>query len=133
MTTVTHCSRVLCNTFRFWRSDPRHYQSTVLTSLLVYGIVCLDLEVELKQLLVIIPTALLTQYVCSRVCKLPRFDPRSALISANSLCLLLRTNHLWLMAFTALVTILSKFTLHWNGKHIFNPTFRSSGDDAADR
>lgn len=118
MTLASRFCRVLC----FWRSDPRHYQSTVLTSLLVYGIVCLDLEVELKQLSIIIPTALLTQYVCSRLCKLPQFDPRSALISANSLCLLLRTNNMWLMALTAVVTILSKFTLCWNGKHIFNPT-----------
>jgi hypothetical protein len=59
MTTATHWSQVLRSTFRFWRSDPRHYQSTVLTSLLVYGIVCLDLEVELKQLVIIIPTTLL--------------------------------------------------------------------------
>ena len=118
MTLASRFCRVLC----LWRSDPRHYQSTVLTSLLVYGIVCLDLEVELKQMLIIIPTALLTQYVCSRLCKLPQFDPRSALISANSLCLLLRTNHLWLMALTAVITVLSKFTVHWNGKHIFNPT-----------
>jgi enediyne biosynthesis protein E5 len=122
MTTVTHCSRILFNAFRFWPSDPRHYQSTVLTSLLVYGIVYLDLEVELKQLLIIIPTALLTQYICARLYKLPQFDPRSALISASSLCLLLRTNHPWLMAFTAVITILSKFTFCWNGKHIFNPT-----------
>jgi Na+-transporting NADH:ubiquinone oxidoreductase subunit NqrB len=104
------------------RSDPRYYQSAVLTSLLIYGIFWLALEVELKQILIIIPATLLTQYVCSKLFKLPGFDLRSALISANSLCLLLRTNYAWLMALTAVVTILGKFTLRWNGKHIFNPT-----------
>lgn len=106
----------------FWRGDPRHYQSAVLTSLLMYGIVWLDLGVGLKQFLIIMPSALLTQYICSRLSGLPRFDPRSALISANSLCLLLRTNHAWLMALGAVVAILSKFTIRWNGKHLFNPT-----------
>jgi Na+-transporting NADH:ubiquinone oxidoreductase subunit NqrB len=114
--------RLLSRSVHFLQSDPRHYQSAVLTSLLIYGIVWLDLEVELKQLLIIFPTAFLAQYVCSKLSKLPRFDPRSALISANSLCLLLRTNHPGLMALAAVVTILSKFTLRWNGKHIFNPT-----------
>jgi Na+-transporting NADH:ubiquinone oxidoreductase subunit NqrB len=102
--------------------DPRHYQSAVLTSLLIYGMAWLDLGVDLRQILLIIPTALLAQYVCSRLFKLPGFDARSALISANSLCLLLRTNYVWLMVLTAVVTILSKFILRWNGKHIFNPT-----------
>src|SRR3989442_12617101 len=99
-------SRVLSNPPYFWPSNPRHYQSTVLTSLLIYGIVWIDLDVGLKQLSIIIPTAFLTQYVCSKLFKLPRFDGRSALISANSLCLLLLTNHPWLLTLTAVVASL---------------------------
>jgi len=67
-------------------------------------------------------TALVTQYVCSRVWRLPAFDPRSALISGLSLCLLLRTNSLLVASVAAVVTIASKFLLRVNGKHIFNPT-----------
>jgi Na+-transporting NADH:ubiquinone oxidoreductase subunit NqrB len=66
--------------------------------------------------------ALSTQWICSRLWRLPRFDPRSPLISGLSLCLLLRTNHLWLAAAAAAVTIASKFVLRRRGKHIFNPT-----------
>jgi Na+-transporting NADH:ubiquinone oxidoreductase subunit NqrB len=69
-----------------------------------------------------IATALGTQYICTRVWNLPAFDPRSALISGLSLCLLLRTNSLLIAAIAAMVTIGSKFILRINGKHIFNPT-----------
>ena len=106
----------------FLRSDPRHYQITVLSLLLIYGIGWLDFEVGSVQALTILLTALLTQYLCTQLSRLLHFDPRSPLISALSLCLLLRTNHLWLMALTAVITILSKSILRWKEKHIFNPT-----------
>jgi Na+-transporting NADH:ubiquinone oxidoreductase subunit NqrB len=104
------------------RYDPRIYQVLVLTSLLVYGIGWLDFEVRATHAVTILVTVLLTQYICSRVFKLLKYDPRSSLISGLSLCLLLRTNSLLLVAMTAFITIASKFTLRWRGKHIFNPT-----------
>ncbi|PYO55606.1 MAG: Na+-transporting NADH:ubiquinone oxidoreductase, subunit NqrB, partial [Candidatus Rokuibacteriota bacterium] len=52
----------------------------------------------------------------------PGFDPRSALISGLSLCLLLRTNSLTLAVLTAALAIASKFVLRVGGKHVFNPT-----------
>ena len=73
---------------------PRLYQILVLASLLVYGVVRLDLEVAHLRAAVLLGTALLTQYVCTRLWRLPAFDPRSALISGLSLCLLLRTDSL---------------------------------------
>src|SRR5262249_53568423 len=62
------------------------------------------------------------QYVCTRVWRLPRFEPRSAMISALSLCLLLRTNHWWIDAAAAVVAIASKFVVSDGRKHLFNPT-----------
>jgi hypothetical protein len=52
----------------------------------------------------------------------PRFDPKSAAISALSLCLLLRTDRLWLAAAAAVLSIASKFVLRAGGKHLWNPT-----------
>jgi Na+-transporting NADH:ubiquinone oxidoreductase subunit NqrB len=52
----------------------------------------------------------------------PRFDPRSALISGLSLCLLLRTDSLLLAAAAAVLSVGSKFVLRVRGKHVFNPT-----------
>ncbi|HYU31873.1 MAG TPA: RnfABCDGE type electron transport complex subunit D [Thermoanaerobaculia bacterium] len=102
--------------------DPRLYQIAVLSALLVYGVLGLDFEVSLRQAAVLLGTALLTQAVCTRLWRLPAFDPRSALISGLSLCLLLRTGSLLLASAAALVTIASKFVLRRHGKHVFNPT-----------
>jgi Na+-transporting NADH:ubiquinone oxidoreductase subunit NqrB len=102
--------------------DPRYYQITILSSLLAYGIVWLDFEVGPARALAILASALLTQYVCTRLWKLPVYDPRSALISGLSLCLLLRTNSAGIAVVAAAVTIASKFLLRVGGKHIFNPT-----------
>src|SRR6185369_8204338 len=67
-------------------------------------------------------TVLIAQFVCGKLWKLPAHDPRSALISGLSLCLLLRTNSLAVAVATAVVAIASKFAVRWRGKHLFNPT-----------
>lgn len=102
--------------------DPRLYQIGILTTLLAYGTLWLDFDISLANAIVILSTAQFTQYVCTRVWKLPAFDPKSALISSLSLCLLLRTNSVAAASAVAYVTIASKFLLRWEGKHIFNPT-----------
>ncbi|TMB74695.1 MAG: hypothetical protein E6J54_02260 [Deltaproteobacteria bacterium] len=103
-------------------NDPRHYQIAVLSSLLFYGVGWLEFDIAWPQILISLGTALITQYVCTRIRRLPSFDPRSPLISGLSLCLLLRTNSLALAFLTAALTIASKFLLKYHEKHIFNPT-----------
>ena len=109
--------------------DPRHYQILVLGSLLAYGLFRLDLEVRAGQALAMAAAALATQFVCTRLLAgqqhgpgPPRFDSKSACISALSLCLLLRTDRLWLAVAAAVAAIASKFVLRFRGKHLFNPT-----------
>jgi len=102
--------------------DPRLYQIVSLSGLLLYGLLALDFEVRLGRAVTILATALCTQYACGRIRKLPAFEPKSALISGLSLCLLLRTDSLAMAAATAVVAVASKFVLRWNGKHVFNPT-----------
>jgi enediyne biosynthesis protein E5 len=104
------------------RNDPRYYQIAVLSSLLIYGVGWLEFDIGWSQIVVSLGIALLTQYACSEIFRLPSFDPRSPLISGLSLCLLLRTDSLLLAFLTAVVTIVSKFVLKRGQKHIFNPT-----------
>lgn len=104
------------------KPDPRLYQIAVLSSLLVYGVFRLDLEIRASMAAILLATALLTQYACTRLWRLPAFDPKSALISGLSLCLLLRTNSVLLAAAAAVATIAGKFLIRWRGKHLFNPT-----------
>jgi len=107
---------------RFLPSDPRYYQIAVLASLLIYGVGWLAFDVNGRQIVILLGSVLITQFLCGKFFAASRFDPRSALISGLSLCLLLRTNSELLMIIAAAVTIASKFVLKWRGKHIFNPT-----------
>ena len=109
------------NKSAYWR-DPRLYQIVSLSTLLIYGLVFLHFDVSIFQIVVTLGTAQLTQYAATRYFNLPSFDPKSALISSLSLCLLLRTNDLAVAALAAFITISSKFVIRWNDKHIFNPT-----------
>jgi len=102
--------------------DPRLYQIAVLAALLLYGMAWLDFDVGPERTMAILGTALATQYVCGRIWGLAAFDPRSALISGLSLCLLCRTNEPLLAVATATAAIASKFALRWRRKHVFNPT-----------
>src|SRR5438477_9586338 len=85
--------------------DPRHYQIATLTALLTYGLLRLDFEIPLTCALVTLSSALVAQWAGTRLAGLPAFDPRSALISGLSLCLLLRTNSLWFAGIAAVVAI----------------------------
>jgi enediyne biosynthesis protein E5 len=104
------------------RLDPRLYQIATLGGLLVYGIVWLDFDLPARHAIAILATVLLAQAAGDRLSRRPAFDPKSALISGLSLCLLLRTNSLLLVVLTGVVAIASKFVVRVRGKHVFNPT-----------
>ena len=46
----------------------------------------------------------------------------SVLISAMSLCLLLKTNHWYISLLAAFLTVVSKYVFRFNRKHVFNPS-----------
>ena len=102
--------------------DPRLYQAAVQTALLVYGLVFLEFDLPGGAALAMIGSALAAQALCTRLFGLSAFDPRSALNTALSLCLLFRCNHWGVAAAIAAASIASKFVLRWNGKHLFNPS-----------
>ena len=105
----------------YWH-DPRLYQIASLGTLLLYGLLWLHFDVSGWQIVVTIGTALFTQYAGTGLANLPFFDPKSALISALSLCLLLRTDDLTVAALAAFIAIGSKLLFRWKDKHLFNPT-----------
>lgn len=105
-----------------FRLDPRLYQIAALGTLLVYGLVRLDFDVSPAAVALTLGTAIATQLAFTRLAHLPRFDPKSALISALSLCLLLRSDSPVLYAVAAAVAVGTKFLVRIDGKHVFNPT-----------
>jgi enediyne biosynthesis protein E5 len=102
--------------------DPRHCQIAALSGLLLYGTLGLGFDVTPGRSLLILGSALLAQWILGRAAGASAFEPRSALISALSLCLLLRTEHHALAALAAVLAISSKFVVRVRGKHVFNPT-----------
>lgn len=102
--------------------DPRYYQIGALTGLLALGVCRLGFDVPIDGIAAIVISSLTTQFACTRLSGLAHFDPRSALITALSLCLLLRSDSDWVLAGAAVIAIGSKFVLRCNGKHVFNPT-----------
>ncbi|ULA63648.1 MAG: conserved membrane protein of unknown function [Nitrospira sp.] len=102
--------------------DPRLYQIASLSTMLLYGLLFLHFDVSAAQIAATIGAALLAQYAGARMTGLPAFDAKSPLISALSLCLLLRTEHLTVAALAAALAIGSKFAFRWKDKHVFNPT-----------
>ncbi|MEO0998095.1 MAG: RnfABCDGE type electron transport complex subunit D [Pseudomonadota bacterium] len=103
------------------RSDPRHWQIAILSLLLGYGVVALGFEFDARRTLLVIVTCLVVQWLGGRHAGLERYDARSALITAGSLTLLLRTSTDLLAIAAAVLAIGSKFALRRNGRHIFNP------------
>lgn len=102
--------------------DPRLCQIAALSGLLAYGLLGLDFDVRPARVALLLGTVLAVQYACTRAWQLPAFDPRSALISGLSLCLLLRTNHASIALGAAALAVAGKFVLRVRDKHVFNPT-----------
>ena len=102
-------------------TDPRYYQIAVLSLLVSYGIVVLDFGIQWPIAVATMLTAQCAQYIGTRWAGLSRFDPLSAVITALSLTLLLRTDMIAIAMLAAGIAIGSKFLLRVRGKHIFNP------------
>ena len=88
---------------RFWTlitADPRHGQILTLAGLLTYGLGWLGFDIGLPQVAVTLASALAVQRLgdCLDRRAVARRARKSALISALSLCLLLRTDALWIAA-----------------------------------
>ncbi len=107
---------------RWWWADPRHGQLLVLSALLAHGWLNLDFEVAPTDAGLVLLCALVAQWLFGRFVAGIPFDPRSALISALSLALLLRSADPPVLMLGVGVAIASKFLIRVRGKHVFNPT-----------
>ena len=101
--------------------DPRYFQIAVLGMLVTYGVVVLEFGIHWYNAAAILVTALSVQFLATKLAGLPSFDPRSPLITALSLTLLLRTDYILLAVLAAAIAIGSKFLIRVKDKHVFNP------------
>ena len=109
--------------------DPRYFQVIFQAIFLSYGILFLHWNADWRHYTISIGGCLLFQYMADsiktrRFLKPTEFDRWgfSVLISAMSLCLLLKTNDWYVSLLAAFLTVASKYVLRFNQKHIFNPS-----------
>lgn len=110
--------------------DARYFQIIFQSIFLLYGIFFLHWDNERGLYTIYFITSLITQFICEWLLgkknipvwqRYKRGIP-SVLISSFGLSLLLKTNELPVAALAAVVSILSKYLIRVNGKHIFNPS-----------
>lgn len=102
--------------------DPRHLQILSLSTLLALTQIWLDFQATAWQCAAALAATLATQWAGDRWIAHRPFEPRSALISGLSLCVLLRATDVWVFAAAGLIAIGSKYLIRVRGRHIFNPT-----------
>lgn len=106
---------------RFFQ-DARDFQILFLITFLCLGVWNRDWTVHPHLMAVVIATSLLMQEACNRFLHVENPSLKSVLISAISLCLLLRANSVWTMVLAGAATVLSKFIFRYRKKHFFNPS-----------
>ncbi|MBL7703665.1 MAG: RnfABCDGE type electron transport complex subunit D [Ferruginibacter sp.] len=117
---------LLLNLFK----DARYFQIIFQSIFLSYGIFVLHWRNESWLYLTYFATSLAMQFVCEYLLgkkHIPFFQRLkngipSVLISSFGLSLLLKTNNWRVAVLAAAVSILSKYIIRINGKHIFNPS-----------
>jgi len=111
------------------RLDPRFFQVIFQAIFLSYGILILHWSADWQHYVISVGGCLFFQYAADsirskRFLKLSEFDRWgfSVLISALSICLLLKTNYWYISLLATFLTVCSKYIFKWNNKHIFNPS-----------
>lgn len=107
---------------QFLSSDPRHYQILFQVLFLFYGITILGWDKDLFKFSAIFISCSLLQWTLNKITNNNSSSIKSALISALSLCLMLKTNTVSTAILASLLSIGSKYIFRINGKHVFNPT-----------
>jgi Na+-translocating ferredoxin:NAD+ oxidoreductase RnfD subunit len=109
--------------------DPRYFQVIFQAIFLSYGILFLNWNAEWQHYIISIGGCLFFQYAADsirskRFLKPIEFDRWgfSVLISAMSLCLMLKTNYWCISLLAAFLTVLSKYIFRFEKKHVFNPS-----------
>src|SRR4030095_16754441 len=118
--------------FRAITLDPRYFQVIFQFVFLCYGILFLEWNTDWLHYILSIVGCLLFNYGFETLKQqrwLSLFGKSgfklwgfSVLISAMSLCLLLKTNHWSTSLLAAFLTVSSKYIFRFNQKHIFNPS-----------
>ncbi len=102
--------------------DARDFQILFLSTFLMLGIFERDWTLKPELMIAIMVSTVAMQWIADRAFFSSNPSIRSALITAISLCALLRSASVATMVLAGITSILSKFLLRYRGKHFFNPS-----------
>lgn len=102
-------------------ADPRHFQIMTLGTLLLILLFWSDFAPSFEVIVLTLGATLATQFAFFKFLKISSNDYRSPFITSLSLCLLFKSNIIWLYPLIGAVAMASKFLIRIDGKHIFNP------------
>ncbi len=102
--------------------DARDFQILFLFTFLTLGIFARDWSIRPILIATIMVSTIAAQWICNRLFSVPNPSIRSALITAISLCALLRAGSVLTMIIAGVSSVLSKFVFRYRGKHFFNPS-----------
>lgn len=119
---ITGLKAMIADANHFFTSDARHYQITFLTLFLLLGSFQFGWESNLLKIVLVFLVCITTQLIFSSITQQNLNSVKSALISALSLCLMLKTNFIITAVIAAFLSIAGKYLFVYKGKHIFNPT-----------
>lgn len=112
-----------------WAIDPRWFQVIFQSIFLLYGILFLHWRSDFLHYTICVFGCILFQYIFEsiqqkRFVRISEFDRWgfSVLISAMSLCLLLKTNHWYTSLLASFITVAGKYFVRWQNKHLVNPS-----------
>jgi len=97
------------------------FQITFLSLFLGLGVFVLDFQITPVQCGLCMGSALAFQFLCFVILKIQNRNYLSPIITALSLCLLLRSNTLWVHPTACVLGLGSKFLIRSQHNHFFNP------------
>ncbi|MDC3414797.1 RnfABCDGE type electron transport complex subunit D [Aquibacillus sp. 3ASR75-11] len=102
--------------------DPRIAQILVLTGFTVLGLVYLQFRVTLIQVIVTLVVCMLLEVGIIYAKEAKLIFPKSSIITALSIALLLRADTVTPFLMASIIAIGSKHWIRYDGNHIFNPS-----------
>lgn len=102
--------------------DNRFLPPILITCILISAHLTFGILEAYERTAVAIVTAIVAELVIGRITYGKWLHPASAYISGISVGILVRSPFIWPYFFASLISILSKYVLRMNGRHIWNPS-----------
>lgn len=105
-----------------WRMDPRLHSPLWITAVLIAGQLAAGILESPSQLALSVVIAIATELALGRITRGAWPPIASAYMTGASVGMLLRSPEYWPFAWCAMVSIMSKYVIRLDGRHVWNPS-----------